>query len=125
MPVDGATSFNKSDDARAKHWNALLTYTKAKNKKIDMLLTHCPPYGIGDMTPTGGREGCQHLLEAVRILSPKYHIFGHCHSDHGVFEDVDGKDTCSSGTTFINAANVSDFYWLGSRAAICFDVVVD
>lgn len=62
----------------------------------DILLTHGPPWGIGDMTSRGERAGCEDLLERVQKIEPKYHCFGHIHEDSGQWEI--GK------TTFINAS---------------------
>lgn len=87
------------------------------------------------MEPAGAHKGCPSLLTAVQQLAPKYHVFGHCHSDYGAtqgdaqvlgdqqkegYAKADTVDT--SFITFINAASVSDYYWVGSREAICFDM---
>ena len=67
---------------------------------IDVLLTHGPPLGHGDMLATGRkREGCLDLLEAVstRAEPPQLHVFGHIHEGYGV--STDGR------TTFVNASS--------------------
>lgn len=54
---------------------------------IDLLVTHGPPYGILD--DCGDHVGCSDLLEVVtRELAqpPRFHIFGHIHEGHGLFE---------------------------------------
>jgi Icc-related predicted phosphoesterase len=63
---------------------------------IDILVTHTPPYGIGDRTFKGDLVGCRDLLEAVRRVKPKLHVFGHVHEGYGQFPDGD--------TFFINAS---------------------
>lgn len=63
---------------------------------IDILITHGPPYGIGDRVYRGEKVGCQDLLDIVQKIQPRYHVFGHIHEDYGVFEE--------ENTTFINAS---------------------
>ena len=46
----------------------------------DILVTHTPPVGFGDLCCTGVRAGCVELLNSVqRRIKPKYHIYGHIH----------------------------------------------
>lgn len=51
--------------------------------KIDILVTHAPPLGIFDQDGPIS-HGCSELAAAVAKLKPKYHIFGHIHSHHGM-----------------------------------------
>ena len=46
---------------------------------VDVLVTHGPPLGHGDLCTSGQRAGCLQLLHTVQKLRPKYHIFGHIH----------------------------------------------
>ena len=57
----------------------------------NILVTHGPPHGILD-----NDSGCLRLREAVELLKPQLHLFGHVHGAHGM---VTGKDT-----VFVNAA---------------------
>ena len=41
---------------------------------IDILITHFPPYGIGDLTRSGNHLGSKDLFTALRRIKPKYHI---------------------------------------------------
>lgn len=50
---------------------------------IDILVTHAPPLGIFDLDGPVS-HGCAELSAAVARLKPKYHIFGHIHSNHGM-----------------------------------------
>lgn len=55
----------------------------------DVLITHGPPFGIGDFvfnryTP-GQRVGCEELVEAVKRVKPQVHLFGHIHCDYGEY----------------------------------------
>jgi Icc-related predicted phosphoesterase len=57
---------------------------------IDILVTHGPPYGIGDKTPRGELVGCEDLLREITTrIKPRVHVFGHIHEGYGRY-DVDG-----------------------------------
>lgn len=60
----------------------------------DVLITHGPPAGFGDRTWNGERPGCADLLDRVREVQPRLHLFGHIHEDRGQW--IEGK------TTFVN-----------------------
>ena len=46
----------------------------------DILLTHGPPAGIGDLTRRGDNAGCVNLLHEIQTrVKPLYHGFGHIH----------------------------------------------
>lgn len=63
---------------------------------IDLLLTHGPPKGHGDLTDYGEHVGCADLLDAVRRVKPRWHVFGHIHEGRGTTEE--------DGTVFVNAS---------------------
>ena len=68
-------------------------------KETDVLITHQPPFGILDGGEYKGQPynyGNALLLEQVKVVSPKVHLFGH---DHNVF----GK-TMVNGICFSNGA---------------------
>lgn len=71
----------RGDLIRAK-WDLIPTET-------DLLITHGPPYGNGDLAPPMLSEhpkavGCVELLKAAQRVRPKIHLFGHIHDGHGV-----------------------------------------
>jgi len=76
----------------------------------DVVITHGPAYGHGDLAPPWKRGpsrhvGCLELLERLRTIRPSMHIFGHIHDGYGV--------TISSevqGTTFFNASICTESY---------------
>lgn len=72
-----------------------------------VLITHCPPYGIrdnvGDMSKAGRRTGSLELLNRiVELKELKAHVFGHIHYSQGA-ED-------RNGIKFINAAICDENY---------------
>jgi Icc-related predicted phosphoesterase len=66
-------------------------------KQTDILVSHGPPFGILDSAPgTGSHSGDRELLEAVKRIRPKLHVFGHVHGANGLF--------ATDHTMFVNAA---------------------
>lgn len=58
-------------------------------ENVDILVSHGPALGILDMTERGEQVGCPFLLNELRRIKPRLHIFGHIHEDRGVLE-LDG-----------------------------------
>ena len=91
-------------------------YWKAMPDDMDILITHGPPIGILDkvsMAYGGHNVGCWDLRERVKTIKPKYHIFGHIHSQYGT-EEIDG-------TKYINCSVVNEEYAL-TNAPIKIDI---
>lgn len=63
-----------------KHWDEI-------PKNTDVLITHGPPLGVFDRTKSGLNVGCEDLLKKVKLVQPKYHLFGHIHEAYGIYED--------------------------------------
>ena len=91
---DWAFNLERGSEIRAK-WELI-------PKDTDVLITHGPPYGIGDLTTRGENTGCADLLDVVEETKPKLHIFGHIHEGYGV--------TANRETTFINASSCDHQY---------------
>lgn len=71
----------------------------------DIVVTHGPPFGVGDLVRTFGEiTGCYHLLNKIMEIKPKVHQFGHIHEGAGKYRMQD-----SINTLFINAACVVGF----------------
>lgn len=87
-------------------------------RNIDILVTHGPPLGRGDVCfPAKNRAGCANLLNIVQNhVRPKFHIFGHIHEGYG----------CSSDgvTTFINASSCNQQYAPVNKPVV-FDIAVE
>ena len=60
----------------------------------DVLITHCPPYGVLDFDD-GINYGSTELLAKVEEIKPHLHLFGHIHKQHGV--EKKGLTTFSNG----------------------------
>ena len=46
--------------------------------------------------------GCEFLLDVVKRIKPKYHIFGHIHQSYGIY--------INDSTTFANASICNEKY---------------
>lgn len=73
---------------------------------LDILVTHGPPSGYGDLTTRGLHAGCGDLLAAIDVKKPRYTFFGHIHEGAGQWD--------RNGLKIINCT-VGDVY--GSKAA--------
>lgn len=99
-------------------FNHSLNIRKAKYEAIpedtEILLTHCPPYAILDRCFYGGNlAGCQILLERVKEIKPKYHLFGHIHEAYGKLDAYE--------TTFLNSS-IMDLNYSASNKPQEFDI---
>lgn len=64
---------------------AIRTHWERIPQGVDVLVTHGPPWGLGDLTYDGELVGCEDLLDRVRQLQPRLHVFGHIHEAHGEY----------------------------------------
>jgi Icc-related predicted phosphoesterase len=93
--LDWAFNLERGPEIRAK-WDII-------PKDMDILITHGPPWGIGDQTARGEKVGCRDLLDSIeKRIRPKWHIFGHIHEGYGV--------TQGRQTTFVNASSCNQSY---------------
>jgi hypothetical protein len=73
---------------------------------VDVLLTHCPPWGCldlmeGSAAPYGSSKA---LLGALRRVRPGAHLFGHVHEQRGVWWREGGWEAPSAGGAAAAAA---------------------
>lgn len=69
---------------------------------LDILITHGPAYGAGDMTDRGERVGCWDLRESILAKKPRVHVCGHIHYGYGM--------SLLGNTTVLNAASCDERY---------------
>jgi predicted phosphodiesterase len=69
---------------------------------VDILVTHCPPFGILDITGNGP-VGSKSLNYAIAKIKPKLIVFGHIHEQGGRIYDL-------MHTKFVNASHVNEHY---------------
>ena len=70
--------------------------------KVDVLITHRAPLGILDSTNSKIHYGSSLLLDRLKSVKPKMHLFGHTHDAYGI--------TNWNVITFSNAAVADDMY---------------
>ncbi len=85
---DWAFNLERGAEIRAK-WDLIPGDT-------EVLITHGPPLGHGDVTARGDSAGCADLLERIRQVRPRFHLFGHIHEGYGTSSD--------GTTTYVNAS---------------------
>ena len=90
-------AFNRHESKMAQHWAAIPDDT-------DVVITHSPPYMIGDLVPyQGEHHGSPSLYkEIVERVKPKVHCFGHIHEAYGLKELF--------GIKFVNASCLDGDY---------------
>lgn len=86
--LDWAFNLRRGEELAAK-WAEIPDET-------DVLITHGPPAGIGDLCFDGRRVGCAELLARIREVRPLVHLFGHIHEAAGVWQQ--------GGVTYANAS---------------------
>ena len=82
--------------------------------RVDVLVTHGPPFGILDRVASGERVGCEDLArEVLGRVRPRVHAFGHIHEGYGVVE--------REGIRFVNAS-CCDLDYAPLQAPVVLDV---
>lgn len=89
-----------------KHWEKIPL-------DADVLITHGPPHGILDYTRSKMNVGCEELLKKVKLIKPKYHLFGHIHEAYGVYND--------ETTTYMNGSILDEDYSI-TNEPILFEI---
>lgn len=69
---------------------------------VDVLITHCPPMGILDITGRGDHAGSELLYKRLKDLNPAIHCFGHIHEGCGQVN--------LDGTQYVNASVLDERY---------------
>jgi Icc-related predicted phosphoesterase len=107
IELDGLLFYGSPWTVRYYEWAFMLERGPSLAQKwemipdgTDILITHSPPIGILDRNGRGENAGCGDLLERVRKISPRLHVFGHMHPSNGI--ETIGE------TIFVNAAIAGD-----------------
>jgi predicted phosphodiesterase len=94
-------AFNASEDKLRS------IYSKIPND-VDVIISHGPPYGYGDLSTYsnnyGEHVGSRALLEKIIEIQPRLVVTGHIHAAYGIYE--------VGLTKVINCAIVNDEYKL-------------
>lgn len=89
----------------------LFNYWEVLKENIDVLITHCPPKGILDLSHNKNHEleycGDKSLFNIILKTTPKFHVFGHIHDSENCYNSGHTK-LSNYPTTFINASCVTD-----------------
>jgi len=98
-------AFNRDSAKIRKYWQSIPDDT-------DVLITHCPPLNIMDLSPWGKVNiGSISLLdEVMNRIKPNVHCFGHLHDCYGI--------EVINGITFINASNLNEDYEISNPPII-------
>lgn len=89
-------AFNLTEIGLARKWKLIPDDT-------DILITHSPPYGYMDFSIHGNEHcGSPSLLERVREINPRLHVFGHIHEGYGQYN--------FDKTIMVNASHVNNKY---------------
>jgi predicted phosphodiesterase len=100
--------FNVDRGELHKYWSRIPEHT-------DVLITHGPPRGYGDISSvTKENVGCDELLERIEQLpNLKLCVFGHIHGGYGVYDGPNGvklvnASTCNERYQAVNPPIVID-----------------
>lgn len=92
-------AFNREEEQLIKYWDNI-------PEGLDILLLHCPPYGILDETHhrdfLSEHIGSKSLKKRIEEVRPKLVVFGHNHGEHGIVEE--------DGIKYVNASLVNEEY---------------
>jgi Icc-related predicted phosphoesterase len=72
-------AFNLDEPELAAKWDLIPPGT-------DILITHGPPYSVGDATRRGEMVGSLSLYKRLAEVRPLLHVFGHIHEGYGRYE---------------------------------------
>lgn len=61
-------------------------YMKHMQEGVDIVVTHSPPYGIGDIGIGNTHCGSKPLRTRVENINPLLHVFGHIHEGRGIYK---------------------------------------
>ena len=68
----------------------------------DILVTHGPPFGHGDLMAHGERVGCEELMMRLTEVKPLLHVCGHIHEGYGA--------SPLGSSLLVNASSLDEHY---------------
>lgn len=100
QPIFLDWAFNLPEDELCKKWELI-------PEGLDILITHCPPYGILDECseyrgPGMVHVGSKSLAKRIEEVKPKLCVFGHIHESYGQIE--------KNGIRYVNASVLDGDY---------------
>lgn len=103
QPIFLNWAFNLPEEELVKKWEMIPDDT-------DILLTHCPPYGVLDFAEASKFKEAEHcgsrsLLDRVLHIDPLAHAFGHIHEAYG-------EISLYNNTSFVNGSLLNRRYQL-------------
>ena len=115
--INGINIFGSPYSVRYQDWwfmmedKELSKIWKEIPEDTEILITHCPPFGILDSTFDGYNAGSKTLLEKInRLEKLKYHFFGHIHESYGK-QNINEK-------IFINVSLLNEIYYFTNYPVI-------
>ena len=120
--LNGVKFYGSPWQPQFPEWGFFLNEGEEMKKKwqfipddLDVLITHTPPYKMRDsfLDSLGvfrKNIGCKELLKKVRLIKPKYHLFGHIHYSYGRNEE--------GGIQFINCSSCDEYLNLVNKPIV-------
>lgn len=83
-------------------WSCDLSETQAAGMlsgmgQVDVLVTHSPPKGMGDVTSRGASMGSVAIREAILSQQPRLAVSGHIHDSWGARGRIGGTEVANLG----------------------------
>lgn len=109
VEIDGVKIWGTPAQPIFFNWSFNFNSYDLKNKfdlipvDTNVLLTHCPPYEILDLTDDNRNVGCPILANRLNYLTDlKAHCFGHIHNSYGTL--------VKNGVQFVNGCTCDEEY---------------
>ncbi len=110
VPWFWSFAFNlQPGEALRKKWGLIPSGT-------EVLITHGPPRGTGDVTDTGAHAGCEDLARAVARVRPYLHVFGRIHQGSGLYGSSVNAAVCNAAYEVVHPPVVVELDGTGLRS---------
>ena len=61
-------------------------YMSNMQEGVDIVVTHSPPHGVGDLNMGKSHCGSKAVRQSVEKQNPAVHVFGHIHEGRGIYK---------------------------------------